>query len=397
MDADVEQYWLLLAFALRHLGHRDCFEKIVFGKDRNLSRLLSTASKPLAAPHVQAVLGEMDSFGLGAARIVSAGGLEWSWAWTGFLRELVEVRGSEQQLAQYVAVKAQIRKSLDDWIPARRLASFLRFAQRVGLAVEIDCTFRSFDETTKIPGSSLVPTTQAYGAAFDHQNLDEPDASIHVFVSSRPDWAANAVAAGWYSVAIGDRLVRKPQIDHQRLGTAFGYPPCCIDFFLKHNDWPRTNTLAEAYAQTQVTRWQTNCLAKHSPFMAVFHLPCSFQCAATCEYTEGVLDEVKKLDSAYAEQTKLFMRQSYLAISEVLCYALVGARGTASGRTAYRNAIYTGGKRHMDRLSESLAEGDEIAVAHGTVLIWREGQIVRAFDARCDGGQVEVPVLLHFE
>jgi len=38
-DEDVDQYWLLWAFAVRHLGQRDSFAKIVFDKVRNTSFL----------------------------------------------------------------------------------------------------------------------------------------------------------------------------------------------------------------------------------------------------------------------------------------------------------------------------------------------------------------------
>lgn len=39
MDTDVEEYWLLLAFTLRHLGRKDIFEHIVFDHVRSLAQL----------------------------------------------------------------------------------------------------------------------------------------------------------------------------------------------------------------------------------------------------------------------------------------------------------------------------------------------------------------------
>ncbi len=37
-DDDVEEYWHLLAFAHRHLTHRDVFDRIVFGRERNFMK-----------------------------------------------------------------------------------------------------------------------------------------------------------------------------------------------------------------------------------------------------------------------------------------------------------------------------------------------------------------------
>jgi hypothetical protein len=44
-DSDVEEYWQLLAFTLRHLGEIAEFDRIIFTRERNLSNVLSRLSK----------------------------------------------------------------------------------------------------------------------------------------------------------------------------------------------------------------------------------------------------------------------------------------------------------------------------------------------------------------
>ncbi|MEE8519569.1 MAG: hypothetical protein V3S98_10640 [Dehalococcoidia bacterium] len=216
-------------------------------------------------------------------------------------------------------------------------------------------------------------------------------------VSSRRDWASEAIAAVWYSVAVEDRIVRKPLIDHYRFGLALGYPKCCVRFFLRHNDWPRMNTLADAASNSARVCWETNSFPRHTPWMAVFHMPCSFDCSATRSQTIAVLEAVRGLDRQYAEYIERFMRQPVLVSNEVLCYALVGGRLTTTGRVAYEEAIYLGGHQRSDAYGCSLTNGDEVTVSDGIIFVSRSGCLVDALETRCDRGVVEVPLLLMFQ
>src|SRR5215217_5466087 len=322
--------------------------------------------------------------------------MSWSWPWTGIFRDLVESRQSELQLAQYVAVLAGVRKALDDWVPASRLDAYRQVLKKLGLHMEIDCLFRPLPQTMHIPGAEAVPTTRAFGMRYQGTSADGAT-TAHVIVASRSDWAIEALAAAWHSVAVEDRIIRKPLIDHYRFGHALGYPGCCVQFFLNHNDWPRMNTLADAATNSTGICWETNSFPKHTIWMSVFHMPCAFDCAPTRSQTNAVLEAIRDLDRRYAEHIERFMRQPILAASEVLCYALVGGRLTTRGRVAYERPIYLGGDRRHDDYARSLASGDEVAVSDGTIFVWRSGSLIEVLETHCDRGVVEVPLLLIFQ
>jgi len=232
--------------------------------------------------------------------------------------------------------------------------------------------------------------------------LDGPrGASVHLFVARRGDLAAEARAAGWYPVEIGGRIVHKPLIDHRRLGLAFGYPLCCVDFFLHHNDWPRQNTLAEAARRPTALSWQANSLPKKSPFMLLFHMPCTFDCEATREQARVTLEALREVDSAFAERIESFLRGLFLSISERAVFRLQGAREFGDDRVRYRSALdlrAAGSVQESweERYHELLAAGDEVRVEEGDVHVLRQGRLVASLGCRCDRGVAEVPLLLDF-
>lgn len=326
--------------------------------------------------------------------------MTFSHPWKGWLRELVEVRGKEDQLGLYAAVLTGVRRSLDDWIAAERLEEYRVLARRLGLVVAPDCVFRPLADPAPT-GLELAPTTRASGAPFPEGLDGTRGASVHLFVARRGDLAAEARAAGWYPVEIGGRIVHKPLIDHRRLGLAFGYPLCCVDFFLHHNDWPRQNTLAEAARRPTALSWQANSLPKKSPFMLLFHMPCTFDCEATREQARVTLEALREVDSAFAERIESFLRGLFLSISERAVFRLQGAREFGDDRVRYRSALdlrAAGSVQESweERYHELLAAGDEVRVEEGDVHVLRQGRLVASLGCRCDRGVAEVPLLLDF-
>lgn len=323
--------------------------------------------------------------------------MNFSWPWTGVLRSLVEIRSSEALLTQYVAVAAGLRRALDDWIPANQLPAFRALMERQGLLVEADCVFKPLGDISKLEGQSLAPTTQAAGFPYPDGLDGSPLTRVHVIVSSRSDWAGETLAAGWYPVFVGRRMVRKPLVDHRRLGVAFGYPDCCVDFFIKHNDWPKFNTLADAARASTRLQWETNCLLKHSPWSTLFHMPCSFDCQATVDYSTRLLAALSEWDSGYARRIKSSLQQCFLVISERLAYVLVDASVKDEARATYDKAIFVGAAAEHDRYGELLARGTELEISDGVVFIYNDGKLIHTFETRCDQGIAEVPLLLAFE
>jgi hypothetical protein len=323
--------------------------------------------------------------------------MSWSWPWTGLLHDLVDVRGSEQQLCQYVAVLSGIRRSLDDWIPISRFDAYKRFAARLDLFIEVDCLFKSIGHDAPVFGSNYMPTTRAIGACYPQGADSNPATSVHVVVSSRSDWAAEALASSWYSVAVDGRIVRKPLVDHVRFARALGYPECCIQFFVRNSNFATLNTPAQVAQASTNIHWEANCLAKHTPWMTIFHMPCSFDCRATRDYTTAVLSEVRHLDLGYAQKIETFLRQRFLLINEILCYALVDAHTSAGGRIAYDGAVYVGYGEGNDRYGPILAMGNELEIADGILFVWNGGQLIEGLETSCARGIMDVPIVLEFE
>jgi hypothetical protein len=323
--------------------------------------------------------------------------MNFSWQWTGILRRLVEIRSSEALLTQYVAVIASLRRALDDWIPATHFRVFCELMAQHRLLVEADCVFKPLPNHSTLEGKSLAPTTQAAGLPYPDGMDDSPHTRVHVIVSSRSDWAAQTLAAGWYPVFVDRRMVRKPLVDHRRLGIAFGYPECCVDFFIRHNDWPRFNTLADAAQASTCFRWETNCLLKHSPWSTLFHMPCSFDCQATVDYSKKLLDALSQYDAGYANRIQASLQQCFLVISERLAYVLVDASVTEKARASYQKAIFVGAAAEQDRYGELLAGWYELEIRDGVVFIYNDGKLIHTFETRCDQGIAEAPLLLAFD
>jgi hypothetical protein len=319
--------------------------------------------------------------------------------WRGWLRELVEARGNELQIAQYVAVRAGIRRSLDDWIRVARFDSYQRLMDRLGLIVLPDCVFHSYGKDG-VAGTELTPTTRASGFPFSSADEHPPDATVHVIVSRRSDWAQAALASAWYPLAVRGLIVPKPLIDFRRLGLAFGYPECCVDFFLRHNDWPRQNTLVEAARVSERFLWQNNCLLKSTPWMLIFHMPCSFDCEPTSRQASAILEALRETDSQYAQRIESELQQLFLTISERVAFALRRGRRDKD-RAWYESAVdlhrtrsfQEDWERHYKAL---VTAGDELRIEDGLIYVYRRGHLVETLATRCDRGVAEVPLLLDF-
>ena len=322
--------------------------------------------------------------------------MNFSWPWTGVLRSLVEMRSTEALLTQYVAVVAGVRHALDDWVPAIHFPAFCELMAQQGLIVKADCVFQPLVDDSTLEGKFLAPTTQAAGLPYPDGMDDSPRTRVHVIVSSRSDWAEETLAAGWYPVFVDRRIVRKPLVDHRRLGIAFGYPACCVDFFIKHNDWPRFNTLADAARASTRLRWETNCLLKHSPWSTLFHMPCSFDCQATVDYSTKLLAALREWDPGYARRIQASLQQCFLVISERLVYLLVDASIKGEARAIYHNAIFVGADPEHDCYGERLAGGNELEISDGIVFIYNDGKLIHTLETHCDQGIAEVPLLLTF-
>jgi len=388
IDADVEEYWHLLAFTCRHLRAMDEFNGIVFGGRRDVL----ASDSDYAAAETDARLADHGR--------ASTGPAEGSPDWQGAFRDLVAVRGSALQLPQYAAVLTEIRRSMDDWIPIRQFEAYEALLARLGLCLRVDCAFLPLSGQEQPLGIEYAPTTRARGS--DPASIKDPRASLHVIVSRRPSWADETLANSWYAVVVDGRVLTKPKIDHLRLGLAFGYPECCVRSFIQYNRWGQMCNLTEAANNSRRTRWEANCLTKNTPWMTIFHIPCAFDCPATVDYSQAVLAAVAGIDLGYASKLEAFIKQTVLVVNEKLSYALVGAVSAGDDRVRYEEAIDLCANLSFrepsdDDRTRALRSANELLVTGDSIVLFRDGAVCDVLELRCDGGVVENPLLLHFE
>jgi hypothetical protein len=380
-DPDVEEYWHILAFALRYLGNYAECERIMFDSDRDRELVARIRRRP--AQVAKDVAANRDS------------------NWRQALYELQILRGVGFQIAQYMAVLCGVRRSLDDWVPAPQLAAYRQKIGRLGLTLEIDCAFLPIPDPDRVVGLEFAPTTRFVGRRFSRDLETDSRASVHVIVGGRPEWAAECLASGWYPLVLEDRVAYKTRIDFRRMGEAFGYPDCCVRFFMQHNDWPRQSTMAESLKASRELSWKANCVPKNTPWMLIFHMPCSFDCPATLEYSTVLMKELVNFDVSQAETIENMMKGTYLVASEKLCYQLFDA--SSSGFQAVRYARAESLHRNTslrdpqdDRYVKALAAGNELSVSEGVIFIRKDGNLREAIPTRCDRGVAEVPLVLSF-
>ncbi|MGA8498173.1 MAG: DUF483 domain-containing protein [Xanthobacteraceae bacterium] len=329
--------------------------------------------------------------------------------WKSDLQKLIELRGAALQVAQYIAVISGLKRSLDDWIPVGQFERFRSLVEALGLAMEIDCVFRRLSDAQSVFGLRYAPTTHAMGfhardadgvvRAAEHFAAED---EVHLMLARRPEHAAETLAAAWYPLVINNRVTHRPHVDSYRLGSALGYPDCCVKFFMEHNDWPRQNQIAETAKASRSISWKANCLAKNTPHMLIFHMPCSFDCVATLQYSTNLIHEVRQFDRDKAEQIESYLKQTILVSSERLAFRLIDAAPSEGDRVSYGSArslqefIRLRDPQHDEYLA-ALKSGSELSISEGTVFVWNKGQLANIIETRCDEWIAEVPQLLRFE
>lgn len=320
--------------------------------------------------------------------------------WCGIFRDLVEVRASEAQVPQYAAVATGVRQALDDWVAPESLDDYRQVLARLSLSALVDCSFLPLSATDRIHGLDYSPTTRAGGSRYVSSIKLPKNAVVHVIVSSRQDWAEETLAAAWYPVAVNGRVLRKPLVDHARLGGAFGYPMCCVDYFVRENDWTRRNMFAEAAKRSSRICWEANCFRKLTPWMTIFHMPCAFDCAKTIEYSHAVLAATAEFDAGFAQEIRDRASRMCLVFSEGFACVLLNAK--RSNQTIGYSGVEDLHEGAPNRKSydytriKVLQAGDEIEIGEQGVLVRKGGQVLTFLKACCDDGAVEVPNLFEF-
>lgn len=315
------------------------------------------------------------------------------------LRSVRELRGHGCQLPLYAAVAFGFRKAMDDWWPLSNVDELCLSVQRAGLSVELDCIFDPL--TDRVHGQSYAPTTRAAARLYSPGTTGSPQSKVHVFVGRCRAEALDALQCGWYSLAVNGRVVRRPLVDNARLGRAFGYPECCVDFFIQKNNIPLYNSYAEAKRASRQLLWQCNALRKGSELMTIFHLPCSFDCVRTVEYTENLLKEIAQLDSLYAGMIEEAMKRTCLALSETYSCAFINAHVNKEGEVVYaavEDLCERASARTLrdEERTNLLRRGDRFMIRDSLVVVKKGAETIGVIEARIDLGPRESAELFPF-
>lgn len=315
---------------------------------------------------------------------------------------LLELKGNGALLPLYAGVACGARKSLDDWIPLRALAAFRQCLDGLGLAMIEDCIFERLPIERRIDGLAQAPTTHARGLPMQRAAEASPEARVHVFVAGSPRWAEEALRAFSYPVAIPeDRLLIRPRIDATRVGAAFGYPPCCIAAFMRWNNWFERSHFSVVYRSQRVADWQVNCLPRNTPFMAIFHAPCSASCTASFRMSQQVVEAVAEFDSEYAESIVASLKGEFLIVNEAVVYKLHGAEVDGEMAVSFREAESLIGMRSVSRpqvakVARLLDGADWLELDAGLLTVRGEGE-ERYYEVDPTSGWVDDPCLIRFQ
>lgn len=313
---------------------------------------------------------------------------------------LQRLKGNSALLPVYAGVSAEVRRSMDDWIPVRAIAPFREFAHSRGLAVVEDCIFEPLADGRRIDALDSSPTTHAYGLPLGDLERASPAASVHVFVARRREWAEEALFSSTYPVAIArDRLLLRPRIDAARLGAAFGYPACCVDSFQKRNNWRICSHFSQAYQDAGTVDWRANCLPRNTPFMTIFHVPCGPDCAESIAMSQQILEAVAAIDREYSQAIEERLRGVFLVIHEAVVYKLEDAVFKEAGSVAFSRARLVVPMRRIQppqiaRITRILESAKWVEVTDG-IITTRNGE-EKFYEVDPGVDWVEEPCLVRF-
>jgi hypothetical protein len=313
------------------------------------------------------------------------------------LGQIISARGHWGQLYQYAAVLMGIKPALDDWIPVHRVSAFLATCRYLGLLVETDMVFRDLAEDAMISGAGRLCTTRAEGMIWDPSAVYPPGSQLHLFVGREPSAVKEAWRRGWYPIVINGQVVDKPLPDVAAFGRSLGYPACCIEAFSKHNDWRRSNSYEAASARTKLNASSlTNPFGRHTPWSYIFHLPCSFDCSITEEYSKALRESLRREQPGYAKQIESFNKLTFFVTNENRAYALQGKMRNPN-HACYQSSFFLGGLRAEDVYGPLLAKGNELSIRDNLVLVLRNGELQGIIETRSDCSGPEAPLLIQFE
>jgi len=310
-----------------------------------------------------------------------------------WLKLFLDIIPSGLQLPSLVAVHNGLKPAMDLWVPQRKWNSFAELMRYLGLFYYSDSYIETDSPAAMLAFErqrvELFTTTRALSVA----NATER-AEVHVFVSSTKEALFTAVAAGWYPVIVGTRIVPKHFADHDKFGASLGYPYCCRAFFRRENDWHENNCWRSSFSNTHGEPCAyANGLLRHTAYGLVPHIPCSFACHATINQARDLYALIAAEAPMYARAMIDRLSSPTLCLSERQIYRMTGTVD-ASNVVRYTDVEAVLPTPEADQLVALLSAGNEVRIERNILYVFSGNSLVASYFARADKHAPELPFLI---
>jgi hypothetical protein len=239
-----------------------------------------------------------------------------------------------------------------------------------------------------------LTTTKALGFSLREARKDD---LLHVFIAKSKDDLEHCFQNGWYPLVINDRVIAKPFVDVIRFGYNLGYPPCCVDFFRRYNDWYRYNYLYEVLKNTDSSgsHYLCNSLAKNTAYSYIYHMPCSYACVDTIALAKKIREGIAEEEPEFVRKIDLHLQLPFLVFFEKKIYAFEGR--IIDGAVRYRQVFFLGLMPEYDAYGEALKQGDCVRISGNTVQIFKKGRLIRKCAEARKQFAPEMPFMIQFK
>lgn len=316
-----------------------------------------------------------------------------------FGRDWCDLRGHSSQIVNFMATALGHKPLFDDWIEVDRLQALRNVCAAYGLHVEAESVFVMVDKEKmpeRVLGRESIASTSAYGAPLEacppEGGWASMGARVHVFISRDPERLRHGM---WYPLVIRDRVLWAPRADVLSYGRHLGYPPCCVTFFRRYNNWRAYSFLWEIFRRSRTLHPFCNPLAKDRTYSWVYHMPCTFSCAATIERVGALRADIERLEPTLVAAIDRHTRMPALVLRERKLYFFEGE--AQANRIDYTRWMYEGSDAAGNVLAPWLEEGDAVEVDGLRVRVLRGGRELGSVVCRDTGFAPEVPFVARFD
>lgn len=307
--------------------------------------------------------------------------------------DYVKIRGQHSQILSLISVLDGLKPCMDDWIPVAAMHHFSAMCEKSGLYVKAGVQFdmMSHDELDEVAGRQTLTTTRARARA-----IGDDRGSVHVFVGRNSSDVDQTFYSGWYPLVVEGRATSKPWIDHIWFGQGLGYPDCCLSAFARNNNWSVNNMPYQALRATAgPPNALCNSIMRFTGLTWAPHLPCSYDCEATCRQSGQLRETVQGISGPLAHIADTLTGGTFLLLSEWEAFLLHGAAGDATS-VAYHGVSLVPSNKPNEALFAALQAGHCIQLRDDVIVVLRDDEAIWVEQCRTDGFAPRVPKIVTF-